>query len=359
MSSNKDKSINAGTEYKLSVSSNPGSRRSSLGGVGSDIYLGSNASMGNISRTSNNDPDNEFNLLHKYLVPQISDLHDSVITLEGNFERLNNIHNNLVDLNESFGSLLYGIICTSSCLQFPDFPNNTSEQINIIDKLRQLDQEKQTLLKEISDIKTSNRHKNKPVDGHTVKTNPNNSKGKFSQPLFPANQAKRLRPTAPTNRDRINIVRNQSSNNHISTTHADHHLEKNDINVDNDDDDNSSEASFVMNPTNIEHEFMDDSSGNNVDRRYRRKSILNVIRNSISPEDYQSNNRGYQPTNRSQTTANRYSLGGRARRVTHASSLMSAPSTNNQHQLSSSVSRLSRSKPTKKAMSTAKRPPFR
>lgn len=214
---NKERS-STGTGYRLSANSNPGSRRSSLGGVGNDIYLSGNASMTTTSRASINDQENESNLLHKYVGPQISDLHDSVITLEGNFERLNNIHNNLVDLNESFGSLLYGLICTSSCLQFPGLPNNISDQISTIDELKKLDKEKQSLSQEIRNIKASSQNKNSSVNQNPA--NPNNSRNKFSKPLFSVSDTKRMKQNSSTLRPSraSNISNKRDFNGNIRNT---------------------------------------------------------------------------------------------------------------------------------------------
>ena len=177
---NKDKDIRSstGTEYKLSTNSNSGSRRSSLAGTGNDIYLnGGEANNNNHNTFSNgrlsvggNDQDNNtFNTLYRYLGPQISDLHDSVITLDSNMDRLNTIHNNLVDLNESFGSFLYGLICSSSCLQFPGLPNNIQEQMKVIERLNQLETEKKTLLRQIKETKSS------MMKSSTLTSNNNNS----------------------------------------------------------------------------------------------------------------------------------------------------------------------------------------
>lgn len=347
MSSNNKERSSAGTGYKLSANSNPGSRRSSLGGVGNDIYLSGNASMINTSRASINEQDNEFNLLHKYLGPQISDLHDSVITLEGNFERLNNIHNNLVDLNESFGSLLYGIICTSSCLQFPGLPNNIADQLSTINELKQLDKEKQSLLQEISNAKAFLQNKNSITNAHL--SNSNNPRNKFSKPLFAVNDTRRMKPSTVQQGRATSFGNKRQLNNNARNLNTNGQFDHDDNNDMNNDDDNSSEASFVLNPTNTQPE------PGNVDRRYRRKSILNVIRNSTGPNDHAQLVRHLDSRN----SANRYSLGGRARRVTHGSTLMSAPSTNTQLNTSSTVNRLSRSKPFTKPKSVSKRPPFR
>ncbi|CAL9737535.1 DASH complex subunit Dam1p [Monosporozyma servazzii] len=352
---NKERS-STGTGYKLAANSNPGSRRSSLGGVGNDIYLSGTASMTTTSRASINDQENESNLLHKYVGPQISDLHDSVITLEGNFERLNSIHNNLVDLNESFGSLLYGLICTSSCLQFPGLPNNISDQISTINELKQLDKEKQSLLQEISNIKASSQNRNSSVNQNP--SNPNTSGNKFSKPLFAASDTRRRKPNPTTLRASraSNTSNKRDFNGNVRNTSLNGQFDHSEIDDMDNEDDNSSEASFVLNPADSQQE----PSGNgNVDRRYRRKSILNVIRNSSGPDNYSQLTHSHRWDARNANTASRYSLGGRARRVTHGSTLMSAPSANNQPRTGSAVNRISKTGTVAKPKSVAKRPPFR
>lgn len=354
MSDIKETRNTTGTEYKLSANSNPGSRRSSLGGVGHDIYLSGNGSMRNSSQISIGEQNDEFNMLQKYLGPQLTDLHDSVLTLESNFDRLNNIHNNLVDLNESFGSLLYGIICTSSCLLFPGIPNDVQEQMSTINKLKQLDTERNSLLQEISDIKNFNKNKITPIEpsGNTLVN-------KFSKPLFTVDNTKRMKQTHQTmnqgrslpNRSKQPVNRPLKSMNTFDTS------AKNDNSDDiENDDDNSSEASFVMNPANANNQ-QDIIHDENVDRRYRRRSILNVIRNS-NPSTHLLRPQ-YMGKGNSQHTVNRYSLGGRARRVTHGSTLMTAPTRTNQLQTNSTVNRLSRTKPSTKPKAVGKRPPFR
>ena len=377
---NKDKDIRSstGTEYKLSTNSNSGSRRSSLAGTGNDIYLnGGEANNNNHNTFSNgrlsvggNDQDNNtFNTLYRYLGPQISDLHDSVITLESNMDRLNTIHNNLVDLNESFGSFLYGLICSSSCLQFPGLPNNIQEQMKVIERLNQLETEKKTLLRQIKETKSS------MMKSSTLTSNNNNSSSNcnnsrlnqnFSKPLFTVNETKKMRTTMNKNVSNLSKNINRNSSNSASNDNGVYNERKEDGYDDGDD--TSSEASFVLNPSNSQQEYVRNMNTDNMDRRYRRKSILNVIRNSAGFNNASESNmllNGKTHINNehgTNTISNRYSLGGRARRVTHGSTLISTsnPIANQQRSKTTVTNPLARRKTvTKRPKSISERPPFR
>lgn len=306
------------TDYRLSISNNPSSRRSSLGHenvytemmdtrsntADGDYYYNDNTS------TNNNNTDtvnNDYDVLHKYLLPQINELHDSFITMENNYLKLNYIHNNLVDLNESFGSLLYGLIINSACYQFPNFPNNVGQQLDTISVLNKLNKEKQELQQELQILKmvpkktehtnvnvnTSNNVTNKkylsnmhPPATTTVVTQGkriNNSYRKVNEPqtqphLRTVQQYNNIRHTQMSTKPhtRINAIDTATDGN------ADPNVEA---------DDNSSEASFIMDPTLDQRR----------NRQYRRKSILNVIRNSNINSHTDENNA--------------FQLNGRARRV--------------------------------------------
>lgn len=367
-SKDKDKRSSTGTEYRLSTNSNSGSRRSSLAGTGNDSYLNSgefnsyNNSISGNGRLSigGNDQDNNntFNILHRCLGPQIGDLHDSVITLESNLDRLNNIHNSLVDLNESFGSLLYGLICSSSCLQFPGLPNNIKKQLTVIDKLNQLETEKLNLLRQIKETKESIIAKKNSMNNNDNNMKPNQV---FSKPLFTVNESKKTRSNL--NKSLSNL---SNSKNHMNTSNNgdDTEYDHREANYD-DDDDTSSEASFVVNPSNSQRDLLRNEKFNNMDRRYRRKSILNVIRNSTGfniPESNILNGAVHSNNNNNHNTpSSRYSLGGRARRVTHGSTLMSTPhSITSQQRNKNNINTLSRRKTvTKRPKPISERPPFR
>lgn len=360
-STNKEKNMRSstGTEYRLSTNSNSGSRRSSLAGTGTDIYLNGGEFNNNNDTSSNgrqsiggNDQDNiTSNILHRCLGPQINELHQSIVTLESNLDRLNNIHNNLVDLNESFGSLLYGLICSSSCLQFPGLPNNIEKEMKVIDKLDQLEKEKRDVLKQINETKSSIIENNNLMNNN----NSNNSKPiqSFSKPLFTVNESKKMRTT--TNKNLSSLSKNSNRNHDNNTSYNER--EEEDY---NDDNDTSSEASFVVNPSNSHQELLVSGNMNNMDRRYRRKSILNVIRNSTGLNAPESNIlNGKSNIN---GMSNRYSLGGRARRVTHGSTLMSTSNftTNQQRNKTNVNNTLSRRKAvTKRPKPINERPPFR
>lgn len=301
------------TEYRLSISSNPNSRRSSIDHENmytelSDTHSNS-ADYYDNNNGSNSSNNNDYDVLHKYLLPQINELHDSFITMENNYLKLNYIHNSLVDLNESFGSLLYGLIINSACYQFPNFPNNVGQQIDTINILNKLTDEKRELQEELQKLKTvpvktdiaSKNNKNININGINKNYNTNNKK--FLSNMHPptatiVNQGKRQTSNYRKANDATHLKNVQQYNN-IRHTHTDiHNQDSHAINHNYEnmeiDDDNSSEASFVMDPTI-------DTRRN---RQYRRKSILNVIRNSINPRLEESS--GAQ-------------LNGKARRVqTHA-----------------------------------------
>ncbi|CCK68539.1 Dam1p KNAG_0B00920 [Huiozyma naganishii CBS 8797] len=353
----------SGTEYRLSVSSNPNSRRSSLVGH-KDTYNTRASSLPHDGKA--NFEDDDANLLDKYLRPQLNDLHDSVVTMDDNFLRLNNIHENLVDLNESFGSLLYGIIVNSACINFAGFPTDTREQLEVAKALHSIQQEKRALLEELDALQ-------KP---ETVKPGSSNSgvnsgtgvkRGQFSQPIFTTAQAKRItaksngrgvvkRAATDNQRNRFSRTRYNDENSNRQATTA------GTADADNDDDDNSSEASFVLNPGRDDQSqyTFDDSGTANPSRKMRRKSVLNVVRNSVNTNERppqlarRSHTMGPQP---SRAPDGRRSIGGRGpmRRVHNPAAAPSgpAPGPRNSVQGNTAVRTTSRPK------SIDKRPPFR
>lgn len=254
---NNESSSRTGTDYKLSVSSNPGSRRSSIASVNGTDNFSTGGNNGTVF-----DMDGDQNVLKEYLVPQIRELTDSIVTLDSNMIRLNNIHDNLVDFNESFGSLLYGILCTSACTDFPGVPSDIERELRGIKRLQTLKQERLQLEKELFSLRSRNANT----------TDKRTSSSKFSEPLFPA------RGTITNN-----IPRRRSTNRN-----------DNEISKENMYDDNNSEESFVLNPPIQRSSTLTNSQRQATTRRsvstndaskqsskLRRRSILHTIRNSL------------------------------------------------------------------------------
>lgn len=263
-----DKNGRSATEYKLSMSSNPGSRRSSMAGTDSfhEESLGKN------------------DVLKEYLLPQIRDLADSVVTLDSNMTRLNYIHDNLVDLNESFGSLLYGIMCNSWCVEFPNAPHRFDKEISTMRKVKELKLEKVKVQRLIQDLKN-----NSSSGGDNTDKKPKDDAKNFSQPMFPPSGLIRNRTALnKENLSRLN-KQNPSYGNNKEL-----------------DEETNSEASFVMNPHQQEQQEqeLDNESSKS---RLRRKSILHTIRNSIA-----STSEAYR---KREVPTSRVSLGGGATRV--------------------------------------------
>lgn len=259
---NNESSSRTGTDYKLSVSSNPGSRRSSIASVNGVESFTSGGTNG-----AGFDMDGEQNVLKEYLVPQIRELTDSIVTLDSNMIRLNVIHDNLVDFNESFGSLLYGILCTSACTDFPGVPSDIERELRGIKHLQTLKQERLQLEKELFTLKSRT----------TNTTDKITTSGKFSEPLFPA------RGTLSNN-----IPRRRSTNRNDNETSKENMY-----------DDNNSEESFVLNPPmqrtspsinsqrqapNRRSESM--NNGSKQSSKLRRRSILHTIRNSLLEDEH-------------------------------------------------------------------------
>lgn len=221
------------TEYRLSISSNSGSRRSSLGAAGNN----------------NNNLDEE-NLVEACILPQVKDLTDSVVTLDSNFTQMNFIHESLVDLNESLSALLYGLMCNSWCVDFPNVSHDIAHELDVMQELDELERHKNNLLKELSEDARETQSQGIPKQ-----------RSAFMKPA--------LRPvssTAPAD---------------PSTLHQENHLAE-----DDDDDDDNTDASFISNPTvtaapkSVTRNTMMEKTFNK-NSNLRRKSILHTIRNSI------------------------------------------------------------------------------
>lgn len=269
------------TEYRLSITSNPGSRRSSLSGVNESSNNGGPGTTNRLGATSGVN-DEEDNLVGEYILPQIRELSDSIITLDANFTQLNFIHESLVDFNESLGALLYGLMCNSWCVDFPFVSHDISSELAVASRLESLAAEKQQLIEQLQRIKSQKKEPSKQPT--------------FVQPVFPANQVKRINTRRPA------AARHEN-------------------NDDSDEDGANSEASFISNPS---VELSRPSQGsvnkpaNTGHDRLRRKSILHTIRNSIASTT------DFQPTDEATLRRPRMSLGGGATRV-----LATSPPSNN------------------------------
>lgn len=315
----------SGTEYKLSVSSNPGSRRSSLGG-NNDSFSSKSMNGSAIGF----DGAAEQNVLQEYLVPQIRELTDSMITLDGNLVRLNGIHDNLIDLNESFGSLIYGILCTSACTDFPGISSNIERELRAVKRLQQLKQEKATLEQELLLLKNPNNEIS------------SNSK-KFSEPLFPVGANSRRITPANNYRNKPRKQQEHQSENNF--------------------DDNISEESFVINPP-IQAPIAITNEPSKKSGKLRRRSILHTIRNSLLTDDVAgSRNNHVNNTGRASVvglpsrTTERYSSQGpqgHPMRKRYFSS-----STTRENASSNATRRVSKKRVVSKSNPIDNRPPFR
>ena len=243
------------TKYRLSVGSNSGSRRSSLG-------LTDNVNTYNANQ----------NVFKEILLPRIRELTDAIMTLENNFSRLNEIHNSLVDFNESFGSFIYGLLCTTTCSHFSGVPSNLEGELRRLKRLQDLKAEKDRLKVELKQLKVRNGSTQGDLRGLSGSDRVIPKNTQFAEPLFRASQVTRnVRGSGGTR-----------PNADIGESFGDRDV------MDNED--NSSEASFVMNPmrgTESEHlknqKIGDSLQPTGIARRAtsdktRRKSILDTIR---------------------------------------------------------------------------------
>ncbi|CUS21900.1 LAQU0S04e03400g1_1 [Lachancea quebecensis] len=214
------------TEYRLSISSNPGSRRSSLGAV------------------NNNDTSESDSVISTYLLPQVRELSDAMITLDSNFTQMNFIHESLVDLNESVSALLYGLMCNSWCVDFPNMPHDTLTELKTMQTLHNLEEERLRLVEAIA--------RQERQDQETKEAQ-NTASRHFASALRPRPQQSQKLAVGPSRRDwDLQEV-------------AAHDLN----------DDDNTDASFVSNPANI-------APSSSKSRQMRRKSMLHTMRNSIA-----------------------------------------------------------------------------
>lgn len=293
------------TEYRLSITSNPGSRRSSLGGTNESGHSAS-AGIANRQGPNNGITDDDENLVQEYILPQIREFSDSMITLDANFTQLNFIHESLVDLNESLGALLYGFMCNSWCVDFPHVSHDIEGELATTKRLESLLKEKESLLQRLNDIKHDDTKQN-IADSVSV------GKPQFVQPLFPSTQLRK-----PHQRSQ--------PNHRISNQPKDAiYYEQGNI----EEDENNSEASFISNPTmefsNVRRVSVNKGRSNDMGK-LRRKSILHTIRNSIASTIDPNSGREYAEDANIQTR-NRISLGGSATRIVTNSPPSKRPNT--------------------------------
>lgn len=318
------------TEYRLSITSNSGSRRSSLGGLNEN---GPSSIVGvNRSTAANRGNEEDEDMIKTYILPQVREFSDSMITLDANFTQLNFIHESLVDFNESLGALLYGLMCNSWCVDFPYVSHDIAGELEVAERLESLETEKRSLTRQLDQLKNPDK---KLVENHAKNT-------AFIRPVHPTTQVRR------PNQRRL-----------IATQKID----------DEDDDDvANSEASFVSNPT-VEFSRGHGGVGKPESQqlnRLRRKSILHTIRNSIASN---ANAEVNQDTNFSTDIhkRSRLSLGGGATRVlTNSSPFKPARAPGTATRVSSqprtqysSHTRSNLAQGTRRPRSTTDRPPFR
>lgn len=268
------------TEYRLSITSNPESRRSSLGGTlegGSSAVAKNNRSGGGAGSIEDGE-----SIIQAFILPQIREFSDSMITLDANFTQLNFIHESLVDLNESLGALLYGLMCNSWCVDFPHVSHDVEEELQTVKRLETIRKEKRSLLDQLNSYR--NKTKGKELQEQQAKSSlapslpppPQRNLSVFAPPPKPPRQ----RTTRPIEHDS--------------------------------EDENASEASFVTNPliSSFPRNEISKPRPNNAGR-LRRKSILHTIRNSISSTDLENNQFSSSHT----VHGPRMSLGGGATRL--------------------------------------------
>ncbi|CDO92532.1 unnamed protein product [Kluyveromyces dobzhanskii CBS 2104] len=222
------------TEYRLSLSSNPSSRRPSLGATARDQHVPNQT------------------MIDKYVLPQLHELSDSMVTLDGNMTHMNFIHESITDLNESLSALLYGLMCNSWCVDFPKISHDTPHELRLIEKLDELKQEREALMAKL-----------KPTQATELSGAP------FSR------QMSSIVPHTLYRNENIQ----ESKEIPINT-------------VENNDDEDNTAASFVSNPTTFKPQSIssfrnsDDLAGNpstiSTSSKLRRRSILHQIRSNAA-----------------------------------------------------------------------------
>ncbi|CCH60187.1 hypothetical protein TBLA_0C03860 [Henningerozyma blattae CBS 6284] len=319
-----DLSSRPATEYKLSVTSKPGSRRSSFVSNKDGITLESNT-----NRTHNLGSNTDV-VLQNNVVPQIRILNESMITLDSNFQRLNSINESLVSFNESFGSLLYGLMCNAWCVEYPEnhfTTNHIKDELMKMKTLSNLKENKNNLKRQLETLQNSAQLKsNKPV---LPINNVPSSKKQFIRPALPN---RNVYNSAQLTKSNLKYL-NRKNSNFISTSDVD--------------DDISSEASFVMNPSGRDPSNRIQKPLNpnaKSDLKYRRKSVLHRVRDSLANDGTTYNN----------------TLSGKASRVTNQPNTKSHTTTSNRQ---TRINNLSKSRTAwtrpKSNSSLDSRPPFR
>ncbi|AMD21939.1 HFR084Wp [Eremothecium sinecaudum] len=314
----------AATEYRLSISSNPGSRRSSIGEVNDHPRSG--------SVENNNDELRGATVIDTYVLPQIQELTDSMITLDANFTHMNFIHESLVDFNESMSALLYGLMCNSWCVDFPNLPHDTAHELSIRKELQSLEKERQLLLAQL--------------------------RGTTSRSLAVISE------TEPTlQKENTQLVKKSTAIPQYNT------ISIRSMVADAEDDEDNTAASFVSNPTLAVAPPVIPVQ-QDVVRSKRRYSILNQIRNneSTSQQNSKTSNRLSSLAMPSITVEKRKSLAVSASRIANKKQALVRPASNGK---TSSVSKRVHNNSTGKSISRSdppmappfttqgRRPPFR
>ncbi|SCU94778.1 LAME_0F09186g1_1 [Lachancea meyersii CBS 8951] len=278
------------TEYRLSISSTPGSRRSSLG-------------------VANNEGSESENTVSNYLLPQLRELTDAVITLDSNFTQMNFIHESLVDLNESVSALLYGLMCNSWCVDFPNMPHDTGAENKFKQALHNLEDEKQHLLTQIA---------------------------------LRDEQDRASEVTNTYNREIATLRRNGGVASRVTPQLPQHTVWGPAAASDYNNEEDSTDASFVSNPAVTNPAV---SSAAEKSRRMRRKSILHAMRSSVAG------------TQEISDPERRRSLAVSASRIIGPP--RNAPSRSGPSRNSAVMSHSTKTRASKDLSTNTKRPPFR
>ena len=247
--------------------------------------------------------------MNTYLLPQIRELSDAMITLDSNFTQMNFIHESLVDLNESISALLYGLMCNSWCVDFPNMPHDTLAQLKTMQKLQSLEEEHLQLQKKLALKKREKENNSLPNSQELSKRHLPPTGSIFAQQSkrqLSAQGARNWTPTAPASPEP--------------------------------NDEDNTDASFVSNPPIF-------ATTSSKSRHMRRKSMLHTMRSSVAgSQDMQDD-------------AKRRSLAVSASRIVNP---VRATTTNLTPTYSRNPTVPSRNnKVTKDTQSTRRRPPFR
>ena len=165
---------------------------------------------------------------------------------------MNFIHESIADLNEALSALLYGLMCNSWCVDFPNISHDTPHELKLIQRLEELKQERQALQAKL-----------KPKEL---------TKGS----ILPLSRQPLSRGSQMLYRDE-NVPGSTASSN---------------VNIDINDDEDNTAASFVSNPTTFKPQmissvgastdFMGKQTVGSASSKLRRRSILHQIRNNAA-----------------------------------------------------------------------------